>query len=82
MGLKVGSVEPGTIAARLGIEAGDIVMDVNGRGIHDVEDVRDVLRQRKPGEDVSVTIVDEAGKHRVLTWRAGNEDKKREERKF
>src|SRR6185503_3316410 len=81
VGLKVGSVDDGTIAARIGIEAGDIVVDVNGRKIESTEDVRDTLRERKSGQDVAVTIVDAAGKRRVLTWRAGSDETKAEPKK-
>jgi membrane-associated protease RseP (regulator of RpoE activity) len=81
VGLKVESVQPGTIAARIGVQAGDLVVDVNGHEVKSVEDVRDTLRARKDGEDVTVTVVDENGQRRVLTWRAGAEEK-RSERRF
>jgi hypothetical protein len=38
-----------------------------------VDDVRDILHARKDGGDVAVTVVDEQGQKRVLTWRASSE---------
>lgn len=73
VGLKVESVQPGTIASKIGVEKGDMVVDLNGRAVKSVEDVRSVLGARKNGEDVAVTVVDEQGQKRVLTWRASSE---------
>ncbi len=73
VGLKVENVQPGTIASKIGVQRGDLVVDVNGHSIQSVDDVRDTLRSRKDGEDVAVTVVDENGQKRVLTWRASSE---------
>lgn len=70
VGLVVRSVQDGTIAKKIGIEPGDVIVDVNGRAIHGVADVRSVLDTRKIDEDVTVTVFDAQGKRRTLTWRA------------
>jgi hypothetical protein len=76
VGLKVAGVEPGTIAARIGVREGDILVEVNGRTVRSVDDVRGALRERKAGEDVSVTVVEDGGARRTLTWRAQNVEEK------
>lgn len=77
VGLKVASVQPGTIAAKIGVVEGDVIVDVNGRTIRATSDVREVLGARKRDQDVVVSLVDADGKRRTLTWRAsagGNAD--------
>jgi hypothetical protein len=75
VGLKVESVQPGTIASKIGLQRGDLVVDVNGHAVKSVEDVHETLHSRKGGEDVVVTVVDDSGQKRVLTWRASSERK-------
>jgi S1-C subfamily serine protease len=55
------------------VQEGDLVVEVNGREVKSVEDVHDTLAARKQGEDVTVTVVDESGARRALTWRASSE---------
>jgi hypothetical protein len=69
VGLKVERSEPGTIAAALGLQSGDILVTVNGRTIHEREDVAAALRERKAGEDVRVEVVDAKGQRHTLTWK-------------
>ena len=40
MAVKIDSVEPGSRAQRLGIQAGDVLVSINGHGITDVLDYR------------------------------------------
>jgi hypothetical protein len=70
VGLKVASVEPNSVAQKLGIEVGDVLVDVNGRTVKGAPDVLDVLAERKSDQDIVVTLVDVDGKKRTLTWRA------------
>jgi S1-C subfamily serine protease len=70
-GLLVQRTEPGTIAGVLGIGAGDVLAEINGRPIHSRDDIGAVLRERKDGEEVSVTWYDGAGHKRTRTWREG-----------
>ena len=61
---KIDSVEPGSIAEEMGIESGDILLEVNGKPIQDVFDyhflINDVLLTlliRKPnGEEWELEI--------------------------
>lgn len=70
VGLVVESVEPGTIAHKIGVARGDCLVELNGRALKSTADVRDALSKRPANEDVSVTLVDQNGKRRTLTWRA------------
>jgi hypothetical protein len=70
VGLKVMSVEPNSIGSKIGIEPGDVVIEVNGRTVKGVPDVLEVLAQRKLDQDVVVTVVDADAQKRMLTWKA------------
>lgn len=69
VGLKVEHVEAGSIASKIGIEEGDVVIEVNGRTVKGVPDVLEALEQRQLDQDVVVTLVDADGKKRTLTWK-------------
>ena len=69
VGLVVDSVVEGTIASRIGLRPGDVVVELNGRSIRKREDVAEVLEERRAGEDLQVVIVDKDGKRRTLTHR-------------
>ena len=69
VGLVVDSVVEGTIASRIGLRAGDVVVELSGRSIRKREDVAEVLAERRAGEDLQVVIVDKDGKRRTLTHR-------------
>ncbi|MCY2961794.1 MAG: PDZ domain-containing protein [Planctomycetota bacterium] len=68
VGLEVERTEPGTIAAALGVEAGDVLVALNGRALKDREDVVGALRDRKSGEPVKLEVVDAKGRRHTLTW--------------
>jgi len=68
VGLKVASVEPNSVASKLGIEVGDVIVEVNGRTIKGAPDVLEVLSQRQGDQNIVVTLVDADGKTRTMTW--------------
>ncbi|MBL8857290.1 MAG: PDZ domain-containing protein [Planctomycetes bacterium] len=70
VGLKVARVQADTIAHKIGVEAGDILVELNGRALKSAADVREVLTKRRANEDVAVTLYDPEGQRRTLTWRA------------
>ncbi len=69
VGLLVERTAPGTIAEILGIQSGDIVIEMNGTTIHDSADVARVLKERESDGEVAVVIIDKKGQRRTLTWR-------------
>lgn len=71
-GLLVQRTEPGTIASVLGIGAGDVLAEINGRRIHTSDEIGAVLRGRKGGDEISVTWYDAGGNKRTRTWREGD----------
>lgn len=68
VGIEVERTEPGTIAAALGVQAGDVLVSLNGRPLEDREDVVAALKDRKDGEPVKLELVDAKGRRHTLTW--------------
>lgn len=68
VGIQVERTEPGTIAAALGVEPGDVLVALNGRTLKDREDVVAALRERKATEPVKLELVDDRGRRQTLTW--------------
>jgi S1-C subfamily serine protease len=56
-GLVVASVSPNSAADRAGIERGDIITRIDDAPIKQGGDLRRVLRDRRPGDSVRVTVV-------------------------
>lgn len=56
-GVAVEDVASGTGAARAGIRGGDVIVGIDGKSIATVEDLFAILRQRQPGDRVSVALV-------------------------
>lgn len=69
VGLRVDSVQPGTIAETLGVRAGDVLIELNGTPLEDGEDVRRVLRERAHDADVVLVLLDGKGQRHTLTWK-------------
>ncbi|MEM2875603.1 MAG: trypsin-like peptidase domain-containing protein [Candidatus Bathyarchaeia archaeon] len=56
-GVLIAGVEPGSPADKAGIRRGDIILELDGRGVDRIEDLRLVLRERRPGDTVTVSIL-------------------------
>ena len=69
VGLSVVEVQPGTIASLLGLRAGDVVIEVDGRTIRGTDDVKQALKDRAPDAAVSVLVAREDGERQTLTWK-------------
>lgn len=77
VGLKVSGVQPNSIASKVGIVEGDVLVELNGKVLHGADDVRATLESRRADEDVAITLIDTDGKRRTLTWRAPTEGPRR-----
>jgi serine protease Do len=57
MGALVGEVEPGHAADKAGIEAGDVIVEYNGRLISNSSDLQKMVTATKPGTTVPVKVL-------------------------
>ena len=55
-GAQVGETTAGGPAAKAGIQAGDVVTEVDGDTVRDPEDVAQAIEDNKPGDRVKVTV--------------------------
>lgn len=74
VGIAVHRVEPGTIAAILGVKRGNVLLEVNGTGVRGPDDISRALCERPEGDDVRLLVIDNWGKRRTLVWRPGATD--------
>jgi serine protease DegQ len=56
-GAVVSSVEPGSPAAEAGIEAGDIIVEVDGRSIESSTELRNIIGLTRAGEPVEIELL-------------------------
>lgn len=64
-GVSVEEVEPGTPAAKAGLEPGDVIVGLDGKPIRTQEDLIGGLNRHQPGDEVTLGIVRD-GKRRQL----------------
>ena len=69
-GLQIEEVVDGSIAAQVGLRAGDVLLELNGTPVPSREEVARVLQDRRSGEDLVIIIQDANGKRRTLTHRS------------
>jgi membrane-associated protease RseP (regulator of RpoE activity) len=62
-GLRLASVVPGTAAAQAGLREGDVIVRIAGTLIDGLEDVRALLRDRRPGDIISVLYLRDGEAH-------------------
>ena len=55
-GLKIESVRVGGSAEKAGIEDGDVIIKMDGKGIMSIEDYMSVLQELKPGDEVKISV--------------------------
>ena len=72
-GVAVAVVQPGSAAARGGIEEGDVIVELGGQRIATVEDLFAQLRRHRPGDRVAVQVVRD-GDRRELTVTLGGRE--------
>jgi serine protease Do len=71
-GVVVNQVEPGSVSDEAGVQRGDIIREVNGQNIRNVEDYRSALTKVKKG-DVTRLLVRRGERNLYLTIRGPKE---------
>ncbi len=56
-GLQVGAVLPGSTAEKAGLREGDVIVEVDGVKVFDMEDIKAALRSKKIGQEVSIKVL-------------------------
>jgi len=56
-GVLVSGVRPGSAADKAGIKTGDVILDLNGKAINDVNSLRNSVASAGAGADVTLTIL-------------------------
>jgi serine protease Do len=64
-GVKIASVQSDYAAAEAGIQAGDVILDIDGREISGLQELRNALSSKQPGDEVTMKI-ETAGKERSI----------------
>jgi hypothetical protein len=67
-GLYIQKVEPGTIAAELGLEAGQTLQQIDGREVHSRDDISAAMRERSKDAAIEVDVIEPDGTSRTLRW--------------
>lgn len=65
-GVTLTSVLPGLPAEKAGLKAGDRVIEMDGKAIHEQSDLRSVIRSKKAGEDLKIKVMRE-GEEKEIT---------------
>ncbi len=66
-GVLIREVEPLTAAADAGLKRGDILLAIDGRKIGSQEEVRNIIKSKKVGEQVTLTLLREEGRREEVT---------------
>src|SRR6185436_7859236 len=56
-GLKITSIDDGSLAASAGVANGDVLLRIGDHRVHEVEDVALALHGHAPGDKVEVTVI-------------------------
>ena len=76
MGLKAGgvviaSVEPGSFAEDIGLQKGDVLMEINRRHVTSAADVRNIMQSAKTGEAMAFKLMRNNGGNWATVFAAG-----------
>ncbi|MEG2429604.1 MAG: PDZ domain-containing protein, partial [Oscillospiraceae bacterium] len=68
VGLRVVDISPDCDVSKKDIKKGDIITKINGKGVYDQATINKALENKKPGDEVSMTVcrVDESEKAKTF----------------
>lgn len=64
-GVRISNVQPEYGAAEAGLQSGDVILDIDGRAISGLQELRNALTNKQPGDQVTL-LIDTAGKERSV----------------
>ncbi|HVM54951.1 MAG TPA: trypsin-like peptidase domain-containing protein [Acidimicrobiales bacterium] len=70
-GAFVSDIVPGSAADDAGIEAGDVILSINGEAVESPADVGEIIVALAPGDEVQV-VVERGGRERTITATLGS----------
>lgn len=65
-GVMIESITPASLAAALGLQTGDVLIELNGNKIQNFSDLKSILEQHKVGDEAQITFTRE-GKKKKMT---------------
>lgn len=69
IGLRIARVESGTIAERLGLKSGHILLELDGQAVRSRDDVTARIRAREKSAEVRAVYLDRWGQRHEARWR-------------
>lgn len=69
VGLRIERVEPGTIAQQLGLQRGQVLLEINGTKIRSRDDISSEIKKRGSDGALEVIVIDRWGQKRTRTWK-------------
>jgi hypothetical protein len=69
-GLRLTAVRPGSAGDAAGLEAGDVIVEFDGKAVTDLQSYSDALYARKPGDQVKIVVL-RAGQRVTVTAKLG-----------
>jgi hypothetical protein len=67
-GLRIEAVQPGSLAERLGLETGQVLLKLNGRELRSRDDISDVLKSRDKATAIDVEVRGTDGTISTKSW--------------
>jgi len=69
VGLRIDEVRTGTIAQRMGLQPGSILIKMNGRTLKSRDDITEELKKRGAEGQIECVVINRWGQHRTYTWK-------------
>jgi len=76
-GLRIEAVVPGTLASELGLQAGQVLLEINGRALKTRDDISAALRERQPEQALEVRVQDAQGGEQTKSWKPAEDPRGR-----